>query len=77
MAQTLRGHQAVVKVIAIAPYGKLISVDLRHNPPPTYPRIKESWPRDVGMEYDWEQVFGKAADRVPIFITEFGWQGTG
>lgn len=28
----------------------------------TYPRMKESWPRDVGMEYDWEEVFGKAAD---------------
>ena len=25
-------------------------------------------------KYDWEQVFGKAADRVAMFITEFGWQ---
>ena len=43
----------------------------------TYPRMKESWPRDVGMEYDWEKVFGLAADRVPMFVSEFGWQGTG
>jgi endoglucanase len=43
----------------------------------TYPGMEESWPRDVGMEYDWEEVFGKAADRVPIFMTEFGWQSTG
>ncbi|GAB4531142.1 MAG: hypothetical protein Tsb0014_14460 [Pleurocapsa sp.] len=43
----------------------------------TYPRMVESWPRDVGLEYDWEQVFGKAADLVPMFITEFGWQATG
>ncbi len=43
----------------------------------TYPGMEESWPQDVGMEYDWEEVFGKAADRVPMFITEFGWQGTG
>jgi endoglucanase len=43
----------------------------------TYPGMKESWPRDVGMEYDWEKVFGKAADSVPMFITEFGWQATG
>lgn len=41
----------------------------------TYPGMEQSWPRDVGIEYDWERVFGKAADRVPIFITEFGWQG--
>jgi endoglucanase len=40
----------------------------------TYPGMKESWPRDVGMEYDWEKVFGQAADSVPLFITEFGWQ---
>ena len=40
----------------------------------TYQGMKESWPRDVGLEYDWEEVFGKAADSVPIFITEFGWQ---
>ena len=40
----------------------------------TYPGMEESWPRELGLEYDWEEVFGKAADRVPIFITEFGWQ---
>ena len=40
----------------------------------TYPGMEESWPRELGMEYDWEQVFGKAADKVPMFITEFGWQ---
>ncbi|BAU65159.1 similar to s-layer associated multidomain endoglucanase [Stanieria sp. NIES-3757] len=40
----------------------------------TYPGMEESWPKDVGMEYDWEEVFGKAADSVPVFITEFGWQ---
>lgn len=40
----------------------------------TYKGMEESWPREVGMEYDWEEVFGKAADLVPIFITEFGWQ---
>ena len=40
----------------------------------TYKGMEESWPREVGLEYDWEQVFGKAADRVPMFVTEFGWQ---
>lgn len=40
----------------------------------TYKGMEESWPRELGLEYDWEQVFGKAADRVPMFITEFGWQ---
>ena len=40
----------------------------------TYQGMKESWPREMGLDYDWEEVFGKAADRVPIFITEFGWQ---
>ena len=40
----------------------------------TYEGMEESWPKEVGLEYDWEEVFGKAADRVPIFLTEFGWQ---
>lgn len=40
----------------------------------TYKGMEESWPREIGMEYDWEKVFGKAADKVPIFLTEFGWQ---
>ena len=40
----------------------------------TYKGMEESWPQEVGLEYDWEQVFGKAADRVPMFVTEFGWQ---
>ena len=40
----------------------------------TYPGMEESWPKELGLEYDWEQVFGKAADRVPMFVTEFGWQ---
>ncbi|MGD1918899.1 MAG: glycoside hydrolase family 5 protein [Pleurocapsa sp.] len=40
----------------------------------TYKGMEESWPKEVGLEYDWEEVFGKAADRVPIFLTEFGWQ---
>lgn len=40
----------------------------------TYGGMEESWPRELGMEYDWERVFGKAADKVPLFITEFGWQ---
>ncbi len=40
----------------------------------TYKGMEESWPREIGLEYDWEEVFGKAADRVPIFLTEFGWQ---
>ncbi len=40
----------------------------------TYKGMEESWPKEVGLEYDWEKVFGKAADRVPIFLTEFGWQ---
>lgn len=40
----------------------------------TYKGMEETWPKEVGIEYDWERVFGKAADRVPIFITEFGWQ---
>ena len=40
----------------------------------TYQGMEESWPRELGLEYDWEEVFGKAADRVSIFMTEFGWQ---
>lgn len=40
----------------------------------TYGGMEKSWPKELGLEYDWEQVFGKAADRVPIFMTEFGWQ---
>lgn len=40
----------------------------------TYKGMEESWPRELGLEYDWEQVFGKAADKVPMFVTEFGWQ---
>ena len=40
----------------------------------TYKGMEESWPTEVGLEYDWEEVFGKAADRVPVFLTEFGWQ---
>lgn len=40
----------------------------------TYKGMEESWPREIGLEYDWEQVFGKAADKVPMFVTEFGWQ---
>lgn len=40
----------------------------------TYKGMEESWPREVGLPYDWEEVFGKAADRVPMFVTEFGWQ---
>ena len=40
----------------------------------TYKGMEESWPQEIGLEYDWEEVFGKAADRVPIFVTEFGWQ---
>ena len=40
----------------------------------TYPGMEQSWPRELGIEYDWEQVFGKAADKVPLFMTEFGWQ---
>ena len=40
----------------------------------TYKGMEESWPREIGLEYDWEQVFGKAADKVPLFLTEFGWQ---
>ena len=40
----------------------------------TYKGMEESWPREMGLEYDWEQIFGKAADRVPMFVTEFGWQ---
>lgn len=40
----------------------------------TYKGMEESWPREVGLEYDWEEVFGKAADKVPMFVTEFGWQ---
>ena len=40
----------------------------------TYKGMEASWPKELGLEYDWEEVFGKAADRVPMFITEFGWQ---
>jgi endoglucanase len=40
----------------------------------TYHGMKKSWPKEIGLEYDWEEVFGKAADRVPVFVTEFGWQ---
>ena len=40
----------------------------------TYAGMEKSWPEELGLEYDWEQVFGKAADKVPLFITEFGWQ---
>jgi endoglucanase len=40
----------------------------------TYRGMEKSWPQELGLEYDWEQVFGQAADRVPIFMTEFGWQ---
>ena len=40
----------------------------------TYKGMESSWPKELGLEYDWEQVFGKAADRVPMFVTEFGWQ---
>jgi endoglucanase len=40
----------------------------------TYKGMEKSWPQELGLKYDWEQVFGQAADRVPIFMTEFGWQ---
>ena len=29
-----------------------------------------------GHTFDWDQYFGKAADEVPVFMTEFGWQNT-